>query len=294
MAYWVYLVGTRLAPLLPQRFGYWLFARFGDLAYLFGRKTRSTYLNNLRHVLGTDVPESECRGIARKAFRNSLKNYFDLFRGHRLAEDQLRTQLAELVGFEYLDRALTEGKGVIAGSAHFGNFNLIIHLSAVYLRSRCEIVVPNERLRPERLFELVRRQRASQGIDIVPVDTATRALIRTLHSGGMIGLAFDFDPTNTGIMVDFFGSPARLPNGGVALSLKYHVPLIIGFTRRLEDNRCSVVIEPPLQFETTGDFANDTKQGVQRIVSRIEEWVKRYPDQWLMFQRVWQEDKNLG
>jgi lauroyl/myristoyl acyltransferase len=292
MAYWLYLVAITLAPMLPEKFGYWLFALLGDLAYIFGKRARANYLKNLNHVLGPDSPERDRRQIARKAFQNSFKNYFDLFRGHRLSEGQLRAQLDDVVGFEHLEKALAGGKGIVAGSAHFGNYNLFIHLAAVYLKAHCHVIVPSERLHPQRLYELVRRQRAAQGIEIVPVDTAVRALIKALQGGSMVGLALDLDTTHTGILVDFFGSPARLPDGAVALSLKYQAPLVIGFTRRLDDNRCTVVVEPPVQLQRTGDLVNDTRRGVEKLARRLEEWICRYPDQWLMFQPVWEGDES--
>lgn len=291
MAYWFYLAATTVAPILPERFGYWIAALLGDLAFILGKEARANYFKNLNHVLGTDTPVRDRRRIARRAFQNSFKNYFDLFRGHRLSESNLRAQTAELVGFEHLERAIAQGKGVVGGSAHFGNFNLFVHLAAVYLKGYCHVIAPNEHLHPERLFELVTRQRAAQGIEIVPVDTAVRALIKALHAGSMVGLALDLDTTNTGIVVDFFGSPARLPDGAVALSLKYQAPLVIGFSRRLDDNRCAVVIEPPVELERTGNLARDTRKGVEILVRRLEEWIRRYPDQWLMFQLIWEEDK---
>jgi lauroyl/myristoyl acyltransferase len=291
MAYWVYLLAASLTPLLPEQVGYWLFGLAGEVAYALGKRTRANYLNNLKHVLGADTPESERTRIARKAFRNSFKNYFDLFRGHRLSEAQIRSQMSQVVGFEHLETALAQGKGIVAGSAHFGNFNLFLHLAAVYLKGHCHVIVPNERLEPERLFELVKRQRAAQGIEIVPVDSAVRLLIKALHNGSMVGLALDFDTTNSGIVVDFFGSPARLPDGAVALSLKYQAPLVIGYTRRLEDNRCTVVVEPPVKLEQTGDMARDLSLGVQQLAHRLEEWIRRYPDQWMMFRPIWEEDK---
>jgi lauroyl/myristoyl acyltransferase len=293
MAYWVYLAATTLAPLLPEKVGYWFFAMLGQGAYVLGKRARTNYLNNLKHVLGPEVPKNEQERIARRAFENSFKNYFDLFRGRRLSEAQIRGQMSEVIGFEHLQTALRQGKGLVAGSAHFGNFNLFLHLAAVYMKGHCHVIVPNERIHPARLFELVKRQRASQGIEIVPVDTAVRLLIKALHSGSMVGLALDFDTTNSGIIVDFFGSPARLPDGAVTLSLKYHAPLVIGFTRRLGDNRCTVVVEPPIELERTGDPVQDTKLGVEKLAHRLEEWIRRYPDQWLMFQPIWEQDKAI-
>ncbi len=290
MSFWLYLGATWLSPLLPEKFGYWLFARLGDLGYVFGWRARAAYLKNLKHVLGPNARSAEARRIARRAFQNLFKNYFDLFRGTRMNERQLRAQLKQIVGFEHLEQALAQGKGAVIASAHFGNFNLIIHVAAIYLKEHGVLVVPTERLRPERLFMLVQRQRASVGIEIVPVDTAARALIKSLRHGGMVGLALDLDTTHSGIVVDFFGSPARLPDGAAALSLKYQAPLVIGFTRRLENNQCTVEIEPPLHLKNTGDLAKDSRQGVEKIARRLEDWICRYPDQWLMFQPIWEED----
>lgn len=294
MSYWFYLLATILVPLLPEGFGYWVFARLGDLGYLFARKPRAAYLKNLRHVLGPDAKPAELNRNARRAFQNSMKNYYDLFRAHRMTKDQLRAQLAEVIGFEHIETALAQGKGLVAGSAHFGNFNLFLHLTGVYLKEHRDVVVPIERIKPERLYKLVERQRASQGVEVVPVDSAARMLIKRLRAGSIIGLALDLDVTHTGPVVDFFGAPAQLPDGAVALALKYQTPLIIGFPRRLPDNRTVAIIEPPVQFETTGDLAKDTRAGVEKIAHQMEGWICRYPDQWVMFQPIWEEDKTTN
>jgi len=276
MSYWLFRLATALAPLLPPPFGYWLFARAGDLLYLFDASGRARHIKNLKRVFGDDAPRARLNDHTRKAYQNLLKNYFDLFRGHRLTPQQVRAQLADVSGLELLEAALAQGKGVIGGSAHFGNFNLFLHLTAVSLKDRYEIVVPVERIRPARLFEFLKGLRASQGIHIVPVDTASRLLIKTLRAGQIIGLALDFDPTGSGPVVNFFGAPARLPDGAVALSLKYGAPVIAAFIRRMEDNRSAVAIEPPLQFENTGDLARDTLKGVEQVARLLEKWIRAH------------------
>ena len=166
-----------MCPLLPARLGYWLFARFGDLVFFLTAKKQTTYFNNLRRVLGPQAGPAQVNRIAQSAFQNLLKNYFDLFRWHRITKDELRQQLAGLHGFEYLEDALKQGKGVIAGSGHFGAWDLVINLAAVYLETA--IVVPNERIKPERLFQYILALRRSQGIDMV----ATRRCSARLDQG---------------------------------------------------------------------------------------------------------------
>ncbi|MGB8644091.1 MAG: hypothetical protein WCF84_02560 [Anaerolineae bacterium] len=287
-SYWLYYLATLFVPLLPAGLGYWLFARFGDLAFLFGRGARVRYLANLRHVI-PDAEPARLRQVTRQAFQNLMKNYFDLFRSHRLTPDQLRAQLQEVIGFEHIETALAEGKGLIAGSAHMGNFNLFVLLAGLYLKEHRDVIVPVERLEPEKYHELVKRQRASQGVEIVPVDQAARTLVKKVRTGNIVGLALDLDVTHTGPVIDFFGAPAQLPDGAVALALKYKTPLICGYARRLPNNKCVATIEPPIEFETTGDLAHDTRAGIQKVARVLERWIREYPDQWIMFEQVWKD-----
>lgn len=287
---WGYRFAIWLAPRLPQQFGFWLFARLGDLAYLLNRGGRANYIKNLKHVIGRDKPQSEYNRITRHAFQNSLKNYFDLFRGHALDEAGVYAQLESVEGLSHLDEAIALGKGIAGGSAHFGNFNMFVHLTAVYLHKQHEVVVPVERLKPEAVLKLVTKQRAAQGIELVPSDTAGRVLLKKLRAGAILGLAVDLDPTHTGPVVNFFGAPAQLPDGAAVLAIKFNAPLVLAFNRRLDNNKCAVVIEPPLELERTGDLAKDSVAAVEKIVARMEHWIRQYPEQWILFSPVWQED----
>lgn len=285
MAYYLFRFAGFICPLLPTRFGYWLFARFGDLMFFFTAKQQQTYFHNLRRVLGDQATPAQINATARRAFQNLLKNYFDLFRWHSITKEKIREQLTGLHGFEYLENAMKQGKGVIAGSGHFGAWDLVINLAAVYLKA--EIVVPNERIKPEKVFQYILALRRSQGIEMVPLDIAPRALIKALREKKMVGLAYDRDLTQTGPIVDFFGAPTRMPDGAVQLSLKYGAPVIVGFSVRQPDNRSMVYIEPPLEFVKTGDTAHDIQAGVQKITAVLEKYIRQYPDQWLMFQKIW-------
>lgn len=292
MKYYLFRLAGWICPRLPVRFGYWLFARLGDLLFFLTAKHQKAYFANLRRVLGNSVTPRERDAIARRAFQNLLKNYFDLLRGHRLTPEEIRAQLADVHGIEHLENVMKQGKGMIGGSAHFGAWDLFIHLAAVHLNTR--VVVPNERLQPEKLFRYVQRLRASQGIEIVPLDVAPRALIKALRAGQMVGLAYDRDLTQTGPLVNFFGEPTRIPDGAVQLALKYNVPVLVAFAVRRPDNRSEVFIEPPLEFERTGDLSRDIQNGVQKLASVMEKYIRQYPDQWLMFQPIWDNHRGVN
>jgi KDO2-lipid IV(A) lauroyltransferase len=287
MLYYLFRIAGVICPLLPASLGYWLSSRLGDVAFLCTARSRSVYFFNLRRVLGEDATPAQINSVARRGFQNLFKNYFDLFRGHGMTRDKIRAQLSAVYGMEHLENAIKQGKGVIGGSGHFGTWDMILHLASVYLSTR--IVVPNERLKPEKLNQYILQLRQSQNIEVIPIDVAPRALIKALKAGHMVGLAYDRDITRTGPFVNFFGVPTQMPDGAVQLALKYGCPVIMGFSVRQQDNKSVVYIEPPLEFASTGQAELDICAGVQQMTSILEKYIRQYPDQWLMFQRIWDE-----
>lgn len=283
--YLIYRLAGAICPHVPDGAGYWLAARLGEIIFFLAGKSQRIYFYNLRRVLGEEASPTLINSVARRAFQNLVKNYFDLVRGHGLSADRIRAQLATVQGLEFVQDAIAQGKGVIAGSAHFGNWDMIIHLAPLYLDT--EITVPSERLKPKQLNDYVLALRKSQGIRMVPLDLAPRAIIKALKCGQVVGLAYDRDLTRTGPVVNFFGKAAQMPDGAVQLALKYDVPVIIGFSVRQADNKSRIFIEPPLTFEKTGNLEFDICAGVQKIAQVMEKYIREYPDQWLMFQRIW-------
>ncbi len=290
MIYYLYRALGFICPLLPARFGYWLFARFGDIGFRLTARPTSTYVKNLRHVLGAQATQTQLNTVARRGYQNLLKNYFDLFRAHRLTKEKIRAQLAAVEGLDQVENAIKRGKGVVAGSGHFGAWDMVIHLTVQFLDAR--VIIPQEHFKPEKLFRYIQGLRKSQGMDVVPLENAPREIIKALRAGGVVGLAYDRDITESGQIIDFFGAPARLPDGAVQLAFKYDCAVIVGFAVREPDNRVRVMIEPPLKFERTGNYEKDLCTGVRKIANVMERYFRQYPDQWLMFQKVWADGES--
>ena len=285
LKYYLFRFAGFLAPRIPAGIGYALCAFAGNVWFWLGANKQATYLSNVRTILGDAASATQVQSVARRGFQNLIKNYFDLFRNHGITREKIQQQLERVDGLEMLEDALKQGKGVIAGSGHFGAWDMVIQLTAVYLKA--EIVVPNERFGPEKLFQYVLGLRKSQGIEMVPLDLAPRALIKIIKNGGIAGLAYDRDITKTGPIVQFFGKPTQMPDGAVQLSFKYGAPVFLGFSIRQPDGRSHVILEPPLTFERTGNMQNDIQAGVQKMANIMERYIRQYPDQWLMFQKIW-------
>ena len=282
LSYYLYRLAGLLAPRIPPRLGYRLAEPVGEFLYRFPWGARASVRDNIAHVLG---PSADVERVVREVFRHMAKNYYDLFRLPALSLAQIE-RLVRIEGWEHVERALAKGRGLIFASAHFGNVDIVAQ--AFVLRG-IPVTVPAEHLRPEALYRYLCELRGSKGIRLIPVDGPLLELYRALRRGEVVGLAADRDITKSGIVVEFFGAPARLPDGHVQLSLRTGAPLIMGFSRRLPDNTFVAYLEPPLKLETTGDRARDVRTGVEKAAKIMERYIARWPEQWVMTHPLWKE-----
>jgi lauroyl/myristoyl acyltransferase len=47
-----------------------------------------------------------------------------------------------------------------------------------------------------------------------------------------------------------------------------------------------------VELEDTGDFERDVHVNVRKVIARMEKWIHRYPEQWLMTQPIWRDAEN--
>lgn len=283
LTYWGYRLLGGLMGSLPPALGYRIAGWAGGLLYTLSPRLRLILADNIRHVLGPDADPSHIEALVRQACLYNVKGHYDLFRVERLRSDEIE-EMVQVKGWELLEEALAQGKGAIVLSAHMGNVDLVIQLTVT---RGIPTIAPVQRIQPERLFQYTLRLRTSHGLKLIPSDQPMMGLLRTLKQDGIVGLAGDRDATNSGRAMDFFGSPARLPDGAVRLALRTGAPLIPAFALRLADNSCLVQIEPPLELPRTGDEDADLRAGMELAIAVMERYISQHPEQWLLAQPVW-------
>lgn len=290
LTYSAYRALGAVAPLVPPRFGYWLADRAGTLAYHLKRPDTAALRENVCHVLGHDAHDSAVEAVALDVYRNLAKNYYDLFHKHRLGVEEAMASVS-VRGLQHIEDGLRDGKGLIVVSAHFGPFDAIWMIGR---RLDLKITAPAEHIQPETLYRYVCQLRENDWITLLPVDKPLMGLVRALRRGEVVAVGGDRDITGSGIVVDFFRAPARLPDGAVQLALRTGANLLTCFAVRQPDNSCVLEVEPPIQLEATGDFEHDVPVNVRKVAARMEEWIARHPGQWLVLYPIWEDRRHGG
>lgn len=183
-----------------------------------------------------------------------------------------------------LDDALSRGKGVMVVSGHFGNWEwmggglALSGLSSVY-------VVETQ---SNKLVEgWLDRMRQSVGVEVVPIRKAARGLFTALRHNKVVAIMCDQDAGDAGVFVPFFGRLASTPQGPALFHLRTGAPIIFTASPRDKDGIYRVIFEEMTFPDLTGDRTRDVEIIMAQITARLEEEIRRHPEQWLWLHRRW-------
>lgn len=267
----------RTLPALPTAISRPLAVAIGTAAYAAQPRAREA----VRANLAVAAPDRANAATARRIFIEQARNYLEVFRVPRMGREQLRASVVTR-GWEHFLAAHERGRGVIVASAHLGPISVV---GQVLVANGYPVVLPVEAEHSE-FQRAVNRARGSMGMQLVYPDTPL-AVYRALRQRKVFGLLADRAVTGVGERVPYFGHEALIPSVHVVLALRTGAPVIPAFSTR-EGETLVASFEPPLELRESGDHAADVREGMRLWVAVLERYVRRYVDQWTVFERVWE------
>ena len=251
--------------------------------YLHGRLRRVGYRN-----LALAMPElgrAERRVIVRKVFIN-LGRLLGEFSQFPKITPQNISGLVEYDGLENYTRASDRGRGVLMLTGHVGAWELCAFAQGVYGHPLSFLVRP---LDNPLLDRMVSRYRELSGNRTIDKNRAVRTVLEILKAGQDVGLLIDANTMpDQGVFCDFFGTPACSTTGLAVFALRAEAPVVPGFLiwdERLRKHRLR--FEPEIPLIRTGDFKEEVMLNTTRFTKVIEDYARRYPDQWLWIHKRW-------
>ena len=188
-------------------------------------------------------------------------------------------------GWDEMEAALAERKGVLLVTGHYGNWEIAaatvaargIPIAAIVRRQ-------GNRLVNDRLNELRRRL----GVETITQREAPSRVPRLLRKGGVVGIVGDQDARRAGIFVPFFGRPASTHRGPALFAIKLGTPVFSCVARRLPEGgvRYEVAGER-VPVVRTGDLEADVRALTAELAARLEAQVRVAPEQYFWFHRRW-------
>ncbi len=243
--------------------------------------------------LGTAFPERGegwRRWVGRRSYAHFCREAVATFRLAGMTRAALRKRTVVL-GTELLERAAREGRGVVAVSAHLGNWE--VGGAAVVAHGHpMDIVVARQR--NQRFDRYLTRSRERLGFGIIPRGEARRGVLRSLRAGRVIGIMGDQDARRAGIFTRFFGRPASTARGPAVLAMRSGALIItlIAIREKGWRPRYTIHLEPLSEGWRPQGPADGSREEVaaaitQAFTTRIEGWVRAHPEQYLWHHRRW-------
>jgi KDO2-lipid IV(A) lauroyltransferase len=191
----------------------------------------------------------------------------------------------DIEGVEHLQAALALGRGVILFSAHFGPID---YLAQWFSAKGYQVTIPVERLKDQRILDLITKLRSSQGIHFIPLgdSTAVRSIILALRKNQIVVITADRAIEGESVEKPFFGEPARLPIGAVSLSQRTGAPLVGAFGWHASSKRVGGHFVP-LSLELTEEERANPDTLMRALIERMERYIKAHPEQWVVFAPIW-------
>lgn len=267
---------------VPLKPALWIGRRLGDVTYYTNTKRRMIAYANLKAAF----PEKSSRDLKRinKAhFENLGMNAIELLKLPFMEKSYLKNH----VRFENIDRieqGLKKGKGVIILTAHFGNWE--IASLATSLNGYTMSVFAREQ-KYKRLNNLLNQFRQLTGCKVITKGFSVKDIIRTLNSNGIVAMLSDQDAGANGVFVDFFNRPASTAQGVAAFGLKTGAEILPSFIRRDGVDKHVAIAGEPFKLVNTGNKEKDTRENLQRISCILEDYVRKFPEQWLWAHKRW-------
>lgn len=189
----------------------------------------------------------------------------------------------QLVGMLLGDRP------VIIISAHFGNFEMAGYLLGVLGFPTYTVA---RTLDNPRIDAFLNRFRSRTGQHMVPKKGGYELIVETLARGLPMTFLADQYAGSKGCWVEFFGRPASAHKAIALFALNHDAPMAVGYAERLDK---------PLHYEMGMAGTADPRSGeahvssvprlTQWYTSRIEDFVRRAPEQYWWLHRRWKDNR---
>ncbi|MDD4910174.1 MAG: lysophospholipid acyltransferase family protein [Candidatus Omnitrophica bacterium] len=280
--YLIYRLGHFIAVCLPLRLSYTLADLVCTIQFIIAGKDRRAVIANFRAIF-PEKSRGEILLISWKMFRN-FGRYLAVFFKFALIDDKFIKKHVVMENMEYISESLKKYGGVIATTAHIGNWELAAAVTA--LRGYPVVAVAMVH-KNKRIDEFFNKQRGHTGVEIVPLGGAVKKCLKALKERKVVALVGDRDFTRGGFRLDFFGRTAIIPRGPAMLAFKANTPIIPGFITVQKDGKFNLRFEEPILPVATGNEEKDVVELAKRCLRIIEGYIRRYPEQWFMFRQFW-------
>jgi Kdo2-lipid IVA lauroyltransferase/acyltransferase len=274
----------KILGILPRPVARAVGIAIGQAVYLLHVRLRRVGMRNLELAF-PEKSEAERKRILRGEFTSLGRQLAEVCQFPKYTLENV-DKVVVYDGLENFQQAYAQGKGVLFLTAHFGAWELSAFAHSLHEHWLHIVMRPMDN---PYLDRLIQSYRTMHGNKTVGKDDFVRGLLGAMKCGETVGILMDTNMTPPqGVFVNFFGIPACTASGLARIALRTNAAVVPGFTIWDKDlRRYRLRFDPSLELIRTGDLEADIVANTQQFTKVIEDYVRRYPDQWLWVHRRW-------
>ena len=267
---------------MPIEINLWIGRRLGGIAFFVNKKRRLIAYANLKAAFAKEKSPKELRYITKGIYINLVQSFVEMLSLTKVSKSYVN-KYVEVVNMERIENAARSGRGTILLTAHFGDWELSSMVSAM---KGFPITVLAREQKMKRLNELLNRLRESKGCRVVRKGLSTKLILKELYEKDMVGILSDQDAGKTGTFVKFFGRPTSAHIGPFDIAKHTDSIILPNFIVREHGPFHKLYLEEYIEMRGV-DTEEGLKNSLQKYMSLLETYIRKYPAQWLWLHKRW-------
>jgi len=261
------------------------------IAWLFANVIRiraGVVDDNLAHAYPQLSPASR-RNLAHRMWEHLFLLVIEVAQTPRKIHETNWRDFVSLRNSDAMVRLLLSDRPTLIITAHFGNFEVAGYVLGILGFPTYTVA---RTLDNPYLDRFVNRFRSGTGARIVPKNGGYDQIVDVLGRGEAMAFLADQYAGPKGCWVEFFGRPASAHKAIALLALEHDAPVAIAAARRL-DRPMQFEVDTPAWIDPreTGADVGTIRDLTQWYTSRLEEAIRRAPDQYWWLHRRWKDTR---
>ncbi len=274
-----FILTLKIFRLFPARVGE---AMFKGLAIFVG-----CVLGIRRKVADENIARAYpeyTRAQRRDLIRKMYLNMAEMIAEEYLYDDDELFKNITMVGEENIRKVLEHGKGAVMVSMHIGNWELAGRYMSRHGIPTAALMKPQ---RNPWFNEFTENLRESAGVTLIHSSKSFRYIIKALRANMIIAFIADQDARKHGIRLNVLGAPASVHTGPAKTAIKTGSPIFLAVCVRNPDKSFTLYYEEPVFTENLEDTRENINDLTQKMVERMDSYIRKYPEQWFWLHRRW-------
>lgn len=263
-----------------QGTGRWL----GKMGFALLKRRRDIAISNILRAF-PDLAPNEARRIALSCFQKLGTNMIELILVPFLPPREVQERFS-LEPKDIVETTLGAGRGVIALTFHFGNWEIMGITSRLLDQPVVALARPLKK--HVRLNAFLNRLRESTGLTIIVNANTAREVMRLLKKNAIIAILGDQrEKRSRGVFVDFFGHKVPTSKGTAMIAMKTGCQVVPCYPVRKGFLRYTIMCGEPILMERDGDIEDLITKNTRKINAFLEDIIRQYPDEWFWVHQRW-------